>query len=181
MTESQAGRYYSTRTDGRCSPCVANACTQRFLSFDNWLDCKRSCAGENDPSDWLLTGWNGGSWDYPDIVGWADSILFRGCYRGQRSCHGPLDGIQRKLGKIIFKLDAQFKKYREHPWCGFGKSRGAFAFANYHFGTHYDLAFSPAPEHELNRDNFKVDNWIDENNNYDGCAAFQTVLDGKPL
>ena len=84
------------------------------------------------------------------IVSYADSILFRGCYRGQASCHGPLDGIARKLKTTVQKLASQHKKLRKHPLCGFLKSKGAFAYGEdkngdaYNFGTHYDLPCVPA-------------------------------------
>ena len=78
-------------------------------------------------------------------------------------------------------MNDQFKKYRNHPWCGFGKSRGNFALANYKFGDTIDLAWVPAEEHELTDDKWSVQNFMREDGSYDGCAGFQQVLDGKPL
>ena len=84
------------------------------------------------------------------IVSYADSILFRGCYRGKASCHGPLDGIARKLKSTVLKLVSQHQKFRKHPLCGFLKSQGSFTYGEdtngdaYNFGTHYDLPFVPA-------------------------------------
>ena len=84
------------------------------------------------------------------IVSYADSILFRGCYRGKASCHGPLDGIAAKLKKTVLKLASQHQKLRHHKFCGFLKSRGDYIYGEdtngnaYSFGTHYDLPFVPA-------------------------------------
>ena len=52
------------------------------------------------------------------------------------------------------------------------------------FGTRYDIDFKPRPGLELNiAKNWDVNNWItgnqDDGFKYDGCAAFQNVLDGK--
>ena len=64
--------------------------------------------------------------------------------------------------------------------CGFGWKRDGYTYESYNFGTHYDLDFTPAPEHELIDANWDIDNWIN-GDDYDGCAAFQQVLDGKSL
>ena len=54
---------------------------------------------------------------------------------------------------------------------------------DFSFGTNYDLDFIPETGMELVNSNWDVDNWITGNANdgfvYDGCAAFQKVLDGK--
>ena len=52
------------------------------------------------------------------------------------------------------------------------------------FGTSYDIKFQPAAGMELNNtENWNVNNWITGNQNdgfkYDGCSAFQKILDGK--
>ena len=56
---------------------------------------------------------------------------------------------------------------------------------NFSFGTNYDLNFIPEAGMELVNSNWDVDNWITGNANdgfvYDGCAAFQKVLDGKTI
>ena len=36
--------------------------------------------------------------DY-EISSYMDAINFRGCFRGNKSCHGPLDGFLRKMNK----------------------------------------------------------------------------------
>ena len=63
-------------------------------SYDNMINCYGQCHGGINPSEIILTpGHNG----FRRIVNYADAILFRGCFRGQASCHGPLDGLQTKL------------------------------------------------------------------------------------
>ena len=56
---------------------------------------------------------------------------------------------------------------------------------NFSFGTNYDLNFIREAGMELVNSNWDVDNWITGNANdgfvYDGCAAFQKVLDGKTI
>ena len=52
------------------------------------------------------------------------------------------------------------------------------------FGTSYDINFQPRVGMELNKtENWDVNNWITGNQNdgfkYDGCSAFQKILDGK--
>ena len=52
------------------------------------------------------------------------------------------------------------------------------------FGQSYDIDFKPRSGLELNiAKNWDVNNWItgnqDDGFKYDGCAAFQNVLDGK--
>ena len=67
------------------------------------------------------------------IVNYADDILFRGCYRGQKSCHGPLDSLMRVLKKTILKMDARFRYNRGLPRCGFkvkGGWNGEFYFGD---------------------------------------------------
>ena len=69
----------------------------------------------------------------PMIVNYADDILFRGCYRGQKSCHGPLDSLMRVLKKTILKMDARFRYNRGLPRCGFkvkGGWNGLFYFGD---------------------------------------------------
>ena len=82
----------------------------------------------------------------PMIVNYADDILFRGCYRGQKSCHGPLDSLMRVLKKVILKMDARFRYNRGLPRCGF-KVKGGWN-GDFYFGdenvrlvlqNHYEL------------------------------------------
>ena len=52
------------------------------------------------------------------------------------------------------------------------------------FGTSYDINFQPRVGMELNNtENWNVNNWItgnqDEGFKYNGCSAFQKILDGK--
>ena len=52
------------------------------------------------------------------------------------------------------------------------------------FGTSYDIKFQPEVGLELNNsENWNVNNWItgnqDDGFEYDGCSAFQKILDGK--
>ena len=137
------------------------------------------CNGKSDPSDWLFTYTITGN--HPDLVSYSDRILSTGCDRGSKSCHPPLNGFMRKLEAMLNKLDRQFKKYRQHALCGFGKGRGwAFAWADYRFGSQYEIDFEPAPEHELTQDNWNPNNWKDETTGvFDGCSAYQQLLDGK--
>ena len=132
---------------------------------------------QNDPSDYLLVG----QWQHAKLVSYADSILFRGCYRGQASCIPPLDRISAKLQNVLVKLDAQFKKYRVNRWCGFGRSRGSFTLASYKYGSTYDLNWVAAPEHKLTDERWDVENFMRPDGTYDGCAGFQQVLDGEFL
>merc|ERR1712048_499097 len=85
----------------------------------------------------------------------------------------------RKLEAMLNKLDRQFKKYRQHALCGFGKGRGwAFAWADYRFGSQYEIDFKPAAEHEQTADNWNPNNWKDETTGvFDGCSAYQQLLD----
>ena len=88
-------------------------------------------------------------------MSYADRILFRGCYRGQASCHGPLDGIKNKLELTVEKLGWMHEKLRRHQNCGFLKSRGSFTYGkdtngdDYNFGNHYNLPFIPAGDPTL--------------------------------
>ena len=56
---------------------------------------------------------------------------------------------------------------------------------DFSFGTNYDLNFIPETGMELVNSNWDVANWITGNAKdgfvYDGCAAFQKVLDGKSI
>ena len=77
--------------------------------------------------------WELESMPNPMIVNYADDILFRGCYRGQKSCHGPLDSLMRVLKKTILKMDARFRYNRGLPRCGFkvkGGWNGLFYFGD---------------------------------------------------
>ena len=55
----------------------------------------------------------------------------------------------------------------------------------YSFGTNFDLNFVPEAGMELQNSNWDVQNWVTGNASdgfvYDGCAAFQKVLDGKTI
>ena len=75
------------------------------------------------------------------IVNYADDILFRGCYRGQKSCHGPLDSLMRVLKKTILKMDARFRYNRGLPRCGFkvkGGWNGLFYFGDENVRSVYE-------------------------------------------
>ena len=107
----------------------------------------------------------------PMIVSYADAILFRGCYRGKKSCHGPLDKLARVLKKLILRIDGRSRFHRARSEC----------LPN--FGDNYDVNFVPEAGMEMIDSNWDVDNWVTGNRDdgfvYDGCAAFQKVLDGK--
>ena len=48
------------------------------------------------------------------------------------------------------------------------------------FGDHFDVDFVPQAGMEMIDSNWKVENWTTgPSHQYDGCAAFQKVLDGK--
>ena len=156
------------------------------------MDCEKQCNGATDPSDYLSADENGQviTWTHfydgskrrpqrsdldrmsdPMIVSYADAILFRGCYRGKKSCHGPLDKLARVLKKLILRIDGRSRFHRARPEC----------LPN--FGDNYDVNFVPEAGMELIDSNWDVDNWVTGNRDdgfvYDGCAAFQKVLDGK--
>ena len=80
-------------------------------------------------------------------------------------------------------MDNRFRTNRSSPRCGFYVKRRKFYFGdtNISFGSHYELDY--VPQIELHEKNWNVQNWITKNENgdlvYDGCAAFQQVLNGK--
>ena len=48
------------------------------------------------------------------------------------------------------------------------------------FGDHFDVDFVPQAGMEMIDSNWKVENWTTgPSHQYDGCAAFQKILDGK--
>ena len=54
----------------------------------------------------------------------------------------------------------------------------------YNFGSAYDIDFKPTSGFELIDENWKVENWIKMNGDkerFNGCKAFQKVLDSKFL
>ena len=104
------------------------------------MDCEKQCNGATDPGDYLTADKNGNviSWNFnhgrkgrktkpkrsdlnrmndPMIVNYADAILFRGCYRGNKSCHGPLDKIALILKKLILRIDDWSRHNRAHSRC----------------------------------------------------------------
>lgn len=123
------------------------------------------------------------------IVNYADAILFRGCYRGKKSCHRPLDKLARSLKKLILRIDGYSRHNRADSRCFprlvFVSNRQPFEHRKTHisFGDHFDVDFVPQAGMEMIDSNWNVQNWITGNQNdgfvYDGCAAFQKVLDGK--
>ena len=110
------------------------------FSFYNYLVCEKQCNGATDPSKYLSADENGDviTWNFysdrpnrsdldrmnnPMIVNYADAILFRGCYRGKKSCHGPLDKLARSLKKVILRIDSYSRHNRAdsrcHGWFSF--------------------------------------------------------------
>ena len=101
------------------------------------MDCEKQCNGATDPSEYLTSDENGEviTWNFysgsksrpkrsdldrmnnPMIVNYADAILFRGCYRGKKSCHGPLDKLARSLKKVILRIDSYSRHNRADSRC----------------------------------------------------------------
>ena len=101
------------------------------------MDCEKQCNGATDPSEYLTADENGDviTWNFysgsksrpkrsdldrmsnPMIVNYADAILFRGCYRGKKSCHGPLDKLARSLKKLILRIDGYSRHNRADSRC----------------------------------------------------------------
>ena len=77
------------------------------------------------------------------------------------------------------KLVTQFGKYKGHQNCAFTKTRGKLHFGSNTFGKNYDIKFEPDSGLELVNDNWSVQNWIDNDKNYDVCSAMQQVFTGK--
>ena len=76
-----------------------------------------------------------------------DGILFRGCFLGQRSCHKPLDSIQRKFKKQNQKIE-KFYKARERK-CQFRRVKGKNELYK-GLGSWYPANFEPGKFRHFN-------------------------------
>ena len=126
--------------------------------------------------------WELDSMPNPMIVNYADDILFRGCYRGQKSCHGPLDSLMRVLKKTILKMDARFRYNRGLPRCGFkvkGGWNGLFYFGDENVRSVFKW-FRVASELEqigVSIHPFKVAKRLLK---FDSLKSFKRLLDFQP-
>jgi len=135
-------------------------------SVTDWRECNSVCHQATEPIEYLneIAG---------DEFSLLDGILFRGCFLGQRSCHKPLDSIQRKFKKQNQKIE-KFYKARERK-CQFRRVKGKNELYK-GLGSWYPASFEPAPEFAATDENFKNSNWITDGD-YDACSAAQKVLD----